>query len=102
MHRIRACVCALIAALLSGCPAPPPPKPPATTFSNAPRIQTIDLDDAIRSVATDNSIVIAAAKNEWTSFVIQVSQLPRETSCLLRIQSLRIKGSNASIDVEDF
>ncbi len=54
------------------------------------KLQSIDLDDPIRPVTSDQPIVLAAAKNEWTSFAVQLSDLPVAEPGMRYV--LRVKG----------
>jgi len=78
----------LIAALVVGCAGPrdagPIPDAPvvagtiAKALATGPVLQAIDLSDPLAPVAgTGAPIELLGAKNEWISFAVQVSNLPR-------------------------
>src|SRR5688572_27068653 len=59
----------LLTALLIGCAKSNAPR--ATTSAGG--IQSVNLNDPLAPAAGDGPIEIAAAKNEWVSFVVQVT-----------------------------
>ena len=44
-----------------------------------PKVQGVDLNDPIEAKVNDDAIVLTAAKNEWASFAVQVSDPPKPT-----------------------
>jgi hypothetical protein len=85
MYRLSLTILALCATLISSCAPPPPPKPAASqtvaatraVARGAAKLQAVNFDDALRPIASDEPIALAAAKNEWTSFAIQIAGLPK-------------------------
>ncbi|MGH7214162.1 MAG: hypothetical protein ACREIT_05310 [Tepidisphaeraceae bacterium] len=112
----------MITLLLPGC-TPPKPVPEASgniasrdgkrtgthqviATPGGPRVLGLDLNDPVQPIASDQPIALGAAKNEWASFVIQVSDLapgPKaNTIHTLRIQPPQLITANASISAEHF
>src|SRR6476646_7949133 len=111
MMGLRTIFLARIAAALVGCPAPPPTKKAVTTNATgamargSAKIQSVSLNDPIRPDAHDSPINLNAAKNEWASFAVQISGIPKDGKKLfytLRVQAPRLTGSNSSISADDF
>src|SRR5687767_15544902 len=83
---LTAVLCVCLAALLVGCPSQPVAHDSAAKQQAATRvgawsrggakIRGVNLNDPIRPAASDEVIVISAAKNEWASFSVQISDLP--------------------------
>src|SRR5688500_4851370 len=72
---------------------------------NGPLVRSVNLNDPIRPVPQEGSVIMAAAKNEWTSFAIQLDRLPRpiaKRAHLLRLRSLQLAGAKDAIPVEQF
>ena len=60
------------------------------------KIQGVNLNDPIRPAATDEAIVVSAAKNEWASFSLQVSGLPAKPPANRKIAySFRMAAAKA-------
>ena len=60
----------------------------------------MNLNDPIRPTADDHPIAFGAAKNEWASFAIQITGLPKsnkKTAYSFRVQSPRMEKQNATI-----
>ena len=53
------------------------------------KLQGVSFNDPIRATASDQAIVLSAAKNEITNFAVQVSDLPSRPSGAI---SIRIKS----------
>lgn len=69
------------------------------------KIQSVQLNASAAVVASDTPIALAAAKNEWTSFQIQVSGLPaadQRTAYTLRLQALNLASANRTIAPAQF
>src|SRR5438046_2678772 len=69
------------------------------------KIQAVNLSDLVAPAPHDLPVTLAAAKNEWTSFEVQVSGLLAPTDKVaytLRIQPLNLQSKNSSIGVENF
>src|SRR5437588_535690 len=67
------------------------------------RVCGVNLNNPVSPVPTDLPIALAAAKNEWTSFSVQVSGLPPHAA--KKIVSLRVQKLTAggiSIDAQSF
>src|SRR5215204_2958020 len=114
---LAAVVCVCLAALLVGCPSQPVAhndgaKAEATARVGAVsrglgKIQGVNLNDPIRPAVDDDAIVVGAAKNEWASFAVQISALPKPpgkkpVAYTLRIQAPRRDGGSETIGVESF
>jgi hypothetical protein len=59
-------------------------------------VQGVDLNNPIWPIAHDHGIALAAAKNEWASFAVQVSGLPEakpKKTFTLRVQKLTSGGN---------
>ncbi|MEA2734087.1 MAG: hypothetical protein QOE14_538, partial [Humisphaera sp.] len=113
---IAAIVLLALAAALAGCPSQPIAKK-QDAMSQASsravsrgggRIQGVNLNDPIRPAADDEAIVISAAKNEWASFSLQVSELPtklppkqKTIAYSFRVQAPQLQSDNGSIAVEN-
>jgi Domain of unknown function (DUF4091) len=80
----------------AGCPDTPPqsggklPQGPAA-------VQSVNLSDSNNPVARDEPITLAAAQNEWTSFTLQVSNLPNGDRRWLRIHPLQWEKGDGAI-----
>jgi hypothetical protein len=92
----------LVLALMPACT--PDGKPKWTVHPAAPAKATqgppltltaIDLSDAVRPIEQTAGVQLAAAKNEWTSFVLQVGPRVPATKYSLRLGALR-QASGAS------
>src|SRR5688572_5573265 len=104
MRRIRSVVALLMCVMVCHCaPAPHATSQPTASVKSgdvlpgaiargAAKIQGVNLNDPIRPTVDDNAIIVGAAKNEWASFSLQVTNLPkalRKTVYSLRIQAPR-------------
>ena len=109
---ILATLSALFVGLLVGCPstptqqsAAPKANPDAAVARGAAKIQGVNLNDAVRPAVDDSPIVLGAAKNEWASFSIQISSLPKPTKKAVysfRVQAPRKTDAADTIDVTQF
>ena len=73
--------------------------------ASGPKVQAVNLNDPIRPIAHDQPVILSAAKNESSGFALQVAGLPKPTGksvYTLRIQSLQLTTTNASIETENF
>jgi hypothetical protein len=69
------------------------------------KLQAVNLNDPVRPVPNGQPIVFGAAKNEWASFALQISDLPAPapgTSYSLRIQSPQLQSNKGSISEKSF
>ena len=75
-----------------------PPSGPTThaVVSGPPLIQTINLSDS-DPAPNGAPVTLAAAQNEWTSFTVQLSNLPSGDRHWLRIHPLQWSGGNSTI-----
>ena len=105
------CVC--LCAVMLRCASSPsklstqPAAPSGATARGSAKVQGVNLNDPIRPEATNDAVVFGAAKNEWASFAVQVSALPKPNSrkpvaYTLRIQAPRSGSSNDTIPVDSF
>jgi hypothetical protein len=65
----------------------------------------VNLNDLVSPAPTDQPVVLSAAKNEWTSFQLQVSGLPQlgdKVVYTLRLQPLNLQTAKASIGAENY
>jgi hypothetical protein len=72
---------------------------------NGPLLRSVNLNDPIRPVPQEGGVSIAAAKNEWASFAIQLDRLPRpvaKRAHSFRLRPLRLQGGNDVIPVEQY
>ncbi|HYO07901.1 MAG TPA: hypothetical protein VER17_02940 [Tepidisphaeraceae bacterium] len=104
---------ALLAALCAGCPSASRSAAPAkaqgpkdgAVARGSARIQGVNLNDPIRPAADDHAIALGAAKNEWASFAVQVSGLPKggggKVAYSFRVQAPRMETENRTIDLEN-
>jgi hypothetical protein len=88
---------------VGGCAAP------GAASSGAPassaRIQSVNLNNLVAPGMSDDPIALAAAKNEWTSFQLQVSGLPAATekaAYTLRLQPLNLQSARGQIAPGNF
>jgi hypothetical protein len=116
--RASVAVLVILSGALAGCPSQPTAKktdakPQATATEAAVsrgggKIQGVNLNDPIRPAADDRPITLSAAKNEWASFSLQVSELPprpptnKKVAYSFRVQSLQLQSSNGNIGIEHF
>jgi len=96
-------LCALLTGLL-GCPRAGETADRSRGIdTSAPLVRSVNLNDPVRPIPQEGAITIAAAKNEWTSFAIQLDRLPRPNAKRphsLRLRSLR--KDNESIPVDQY
>jgi hypothetical protein len=88
---------------LQGCAAPNAANPSAPASSA--RIQGVNLNNLVAPGVHDEPVALAAAKNEWASFQVQVSGLPAATDKIaytLRLQPLNLQSSRAAITPNNF
>jgi hypothetical protein len=75
-----------------------------TDQAGGPRVRGVNINDPVQPVPFDRPITLAAARNEWTSFAIQLSDLPepaRGRSLSMRLRPLRQQAGPA-IDVAQY
>lgn len=88
---------ALLLLILAGCTS----DFDAPAVSNGPRLVAADLSEPARPQLSTGPITIAAAGNEWTSFCLELDQLPAPDSrhpLLLRVRAPQLTTANANID----
>src|SRR5688572_10520350 len=111
-------ICFAVAALLAGCPSQPIAHDSGEKQQAAARvgawsrgggkIQGVNLNDPIRPAATDEAIVVSAAKNEWASFSLQVSGLParqpanRKIAYSFRLAAPKRENGDGGIALDHF
>jgi hypothetical protein len=69
-------------------------------LANALNLQAVDINDPVRPSPLDGPLELAAARNEWTSFALQISNLPKpdgKTAIILRLQPLCFAATNQTI-----
>lgn len=96
---ITSITAALLALAAAGCLGSG--EKPVTTA----KLQDVDLNNPVLPVMNEQAVSLAAAKNEWTSFQINVSGLPApdaKTSYTLRLQSLNFASANHVIGPANF
>jgi hypothetical protein len=79
---------------------PQPQQMAQAPASSALSVQAVDLNDALKPAAQEGLLELAAAKNESTSFALQISNIPRpdpKTVLLLRVQPLHSAAVNQTI-----
>lgn len=70
-----------------------------------PRVRGVDLNDPIQPVPFDGPIELSAAKNEWASLAVQVSNLPPinpKKTLALRLYPLRAADNSGEIAPANF
>ncbi|HEY2587472.1 MAG TPA: hypothetical protein VGI81_17130, partial [Tepidisphaeraceae bacterium] len=77
---------------LTGCPDAPPKTGSTTPISSRTLLQPLDLSDPIRPAVDAASIELKAARNEWTSFALQVSDVAAARPMSIRIGDLKSQG----------
>ena len=63
---------------------------------------SVSLNDPARPVLQDQGIALAAARNEWTSFALQLENLPQAEGYWIRVHEPELDDANASIAVSNF
>src|SRR4051812_4813379 len=85
-------------------PAQPQTAPSKAFSRSASKVQGVNLNDSIEPKADDDAIALTAAKNEWSSFAVQVSNPPKPTkkgvTYSLRVGSPRRNGASDTIEAE--
>ncbi len=74
----------------------PPLEPTAASLHAA------DLTDALEPAASASAISLHAAKNEWTSFALKLSDLPRAEGYWIRFHEPQLQTANASLPLSAF
>ncbi len=62
----------------------------------------MNVSDATLSTPTPGPISLTSAKNEWTSFAVQLEGVPSGTGFALRLNALQAAGGAGSIDAAQF
>src|SRR5262245_51045654 len=97
-------ILAAFALWITSCANPTAPKESKDPPSPA-RIHAVNLNDLVSPAATDQPVTLSAAKNEWSSFQIQVSGLPQlgeKVVYTLRLQPLNLQTAKTSIGAENY
>jgi hypothetical protein len=92
---------ALLLCLAAGCPPADHTRASARTPLPAGQLQAVNLSDPAHPVANDQPIVLSAARNEWTNFVVQVS-LPGSEGYWLHVHSPQLQSANAALSTTSF
>jgi hypothetical protein len=77
----------------------------AARQASTARIRAVNLRDLVSPTAHDQPVSLAAAKNEWASFQLQVSGLPAlgdKVVYTLRLQGLNFQSANSTIDSSNY
>lgn len=67
-----------------------------------PTIRGVAVADTIVPAATDQPVALAAAKNEWTSFAVELAGLPKGGTYSLRLRPPKSKADGSSIAASNF
>ncbi len=65
-------------------------------------MEAVSLNDPARPVALDKGVALVAAGNEWTSFTVQVRDLPQAEGYWIRAHELELDNANANIGLSNF
>jgi hypothetical protein len=65
-------------------------------------MDAVSLDDAARPLSLSTGVTVTAAGNEWTSFSLQVRDLPQAEGYWIRIHQLELSSANAHIALSNF
>lgn len=85
-------IAAAFAIGLAGCPDAPPKTGSNRSLSSRTRLQPLNLSDPIRPTVDASSIDLKAARNEWTSFALQVTDVAAARPMSIRIGDLKSQG----------
>ncbi|MDB5289031.1 MAG: hypothetical protein JWL69_272, partial [Phycisphaerales bacterium] len=91
----------LLLCLVAGCPHTDHSTEARAILAPAGQLHAVNLSDPAHPVAHDQPIVLAAARNEWTNFVVQVN-LPAPEGYWLRVHAPQLQTANASISPASF
>jgi hypothetical protein len=100
---VRAAILVIAAIILPGCG--PEQNTKAAREASTARIKALNLRDLVSPTAVDSPVSLAAAKNEWTCFQLQVSGLPdmgEKVAYTLRLQPLNLQSANSTISTDHF
>src|SRR6476619_4978217 len=91
-------VCAMIALACASCaPGVDSRGHEKVASAPAPKLQAVNLDDPIHPEPHDQPIVLDAAKNEWVTFAIQLSDIRAGTTGRIKINSADLPASSFQI-----
>jgi hypothetical protein len=65
-------------------------------------MEAVSLNDAARPSPLENGVAVAAAGNEWTSFALQLRDLPQAEGYWIRVHELELDSANANIGLANF
>ncbi len=91
-----------IAAAASSCAPPPPPRQTTTLEPTPATLHAVDLSDSMQPIASDRPVSLTAARNEWTSFALQVSEIPQADGYWVRFHEPQFESANAAIPLSAF
>ncbi len=98
----RFLVLLITATFFAGCaPSDRPRSAVNDRASTAPAVRGVDLNNPIRPTTSDAPITLSAAKNEWVSFSVQLSNVSassKRRSIGLKISALRSETGAALIN----
>lgn len=80
----------------SGSPGTAAPNTPAKAKGPALSLSAVDLSDAVKPVVQTGPVALAAAKNEWTSFVLQVGPRTPGATYAIRVGELKNAAADAA------
>jgi hypothetical protein len=95
---------AVIAFIVTGCVSETVKPDVIPSIYNNARLQQLNLNNPVSPTVRDEPVSLAAAKNEWTSFQLQVSGLPpaqANVAYTLRFQSFNLSAAQGSIATEN-
>jgi hypothetical protein len=84
----------LIFLLFSGCASPDNQK--VLNGGLTPHLHPVTVSDSTLSKPAGDSVTLAAAKNEWTSFALEVGNLQAQSGLTLRLRPLQLAGNPAA------
>jgi hypothetical protein len=88
------------ACILAGCFSLPSSHGPEQAAADAPKLQAVNLNDISAPAAFDEPVALSAAKNEWTSFTVQLGALPvldARHGFSLRVNNFNLSTGNAQL-----
>ncbi len=89
---------ALSLAALPGCAAPPK----VSSGGQAPKISSVSLNDLVQPAPLPGGVELSAAKNEWASFVLEISNLPLAAGHSLQLRTPQLRPGKGSIALTNF
>lgn len=104
-------VALIVSTCLAGCSVDDDKKPPSQRVAHteqafgaasAATLKAVDLSDAVRPIVLPGPLDLAAARNEWTSFVLQVADRVPAAAYTLRLNAPALLDSTRVIDPAAF